>query len=272
MESNYLELLKKMLIDYDQIGKEEYHPLTQVDRQPRNALLFLLDKWLRSRNYTICKTKKVLADQRLNGLDWPARAKTMIGYHRLTHLEQCVHRIRVDKIAGDVLEAGVWRGGASMYLKALLKVNGLTHKTLWMADSFQGLPRPTKDYPHDHKVRLHRHPILKATREEVEANFKAYGLWDDGIRIIEGWFEDTLPKNTVEKLSLLRLDADLYESTHLGLQHLYPKLQAGGFVIIDDYHAFQFCKQAVDDYRTTHAIQEPLIKIDTEAVFWRKRA
>ena len=156
-------------------------------------------------------------------------------------------------------------------MKALLKEQNILNKTIWLADSFQGLPKPnTKQYPADQLSNLHTQKILTVSRDEVETNFKKFDLLDDRVIFLEGWFKDTLPGIKTDKFALLRLDGDLYESTHLALEHLYPKLSPGGYIIIDDYNAFPYCKSAVDQYRTDHNITAKMIKIDAESVYWKK--
>jgi hypothetical protein len=169
------------------------------------------------------------------------------------------------------METGVWRGGACIFMKACLRELGMGNRKVWLADSFQGLPAPNlKEFPADKASKLHRKPILSVSQKEVENNFERLGLLDENVMFLPGWYKDSLPDAPVQKLALLRLDGDLYESTWLALRHLYPKLSLGGFLIVDDYHAFPFCKQAVDDYRQAHRISEKIIDIDKEAVFWRK--
>jgi len=270
-ESAYLELLKKVLIDYEKIGSREFHPLSIANPNWKTFFLYPIDKLLRKRNFSIVKLKFVNKDERLNGFDWPASAKTMIGYNRLSNIEYCIRIIKQDQIEGDLIETGVWRGGAVIFMKAVLNELDITDKTVWLADSFQGLPRPKTKFELDKASNLHKERILAVSKKEVEANFRLYDLLDDKVRFIEGWFDETLPKVSIEKLSLLRLDGDLYESTIIALENLYPKLSIGGFVIIDDFNAFEFCKKAVMDYRLTHGIDEKIIEIDKEAVFWRKK-
>jgi hypothetical protein len=155
-------------------------------------------------------------------------------------------------------------------MRALLKELNVTSRKVWLVDSFQGLPLPNEnEYPEDKASRLHKYKILTASRKEVESNFKKFDLLDDQVVFEEGWFKDTLPNIDIQRIALLRLDGDLYESTHLALEHLYPKLSIGGYVIIDDYNAFPFCKSAVDNFRNSNGVTEPLVKIDDEAVYWR---
>ena len=87
--------------------------------------------------------------------------------------------------------------------------------------------------------------------DTVQANFRRYGLLDDRVKFLPGWFRDTLPVAPVERIAVLRLDGDMYESTHLALTHLYPKLSSGGFLIVDDYGALPNCRRAVEDFRHT---------------------
>ncbi len=269
-KSPYLELLKKVLIDYDKIGSMEIHPLSIVNPNWKTFFLYPLDKLLRKRNFSLNKLIYVSKEERMEGLDWPANAKTMIGYKRMSNIEECIRIINEEEIEGDLIETGVWRGGAVMFMKAVLNELNIKDKKVWVADSFQGLPKPKKKFALDKLSNLHKQRILKVCRKDVEDNFRLYDLLDEQVEFLEGWFDRTLPNAPIEKLSLLRLDGDLYESTTIALESLYPKLSIGGFIIIDDFNAFQFCKKAVLDYRQANKINEDIIEIDKEAVFWRK--
>jgi O-methyltransferase len=270
-QTPYLELLKKVLIDYENIGSYEYYPLENVNPSWRTSILFPIDTLLRKRNFALCKIKLVTEESRINGLDWPAKAKTMIGMKRLNNIEYCIKTIIDEQIDGDFAETGIWRGGSTIFMKAVLNELGIKNKTIWLADSFQGVPKPNETaYSDDKGNKLHKLKILKVSKQEVENNFKKFDLLDENIRFLQGWFSSSLPQSPIEKLSLLRLDGDLYESTHLGLKYLYPKLSVGGFVIIDDYNAFPNCKKAVIDFRTKNQINEPILEIDKEAIFWKK--
>lgn len=272
MQSAYIELLKKTLIDYGNIDRIEYHPLEIVRPNFKTFFLFPIHRMLRKKNFAITKKKYVDRNERLNGHDWPANALTMIGMKRLNNIEDCVRTILNENIPGDFIETGVWRGGATILMRALLKELGVNDRTVWLADSFQGLPKPNAErYPADKGNPLHKEKILTCSLDEVKQNFERYDLLDEQVQFLPGWFKDTLPKFEVPQLSLLRLDGDLYESTFLALTHLYPKLASGGFVIIDDYNAFPYCKKAVEDYREKNSIEESIVAIDQEAVYWRKK-
>ena len=209
--------------------------------------------------------------QRVNGRDWPAQAHTMIGIHRLDNLHFCVEDVLARGVPGDLMETGVWRGGATILMRAVLKVNGVTDRRVWVADSFEGLPPPDPaKYPLDEKLVLNQFKELAVSLEEVQRNFGRYNLLDDQVRFLKGWFRDSLPGAPVERLAVLRLDGDLYESTMDTLVHMYPKLSVGGYAIIDDYGTLIPCRRAVDDYRAQRGIEEPILPIDGHGVFWRK--
>ncbi|MDQ2650306.1 MAG: TylF/MycF family methyltransferase [Actinomycetota bacterium] len=224
-------------------------------------------------NVEIALRKPYDPSMREVGQDWPSRAESMIGLRRMENIRQCIERIVLDEVPGDLIETGVWRGGACIYMKANLVAWGDTSRTVWLADSFQGLPKPSADlYPADAGDRLHEEGNLQVGPDQVRHNFRRYGLLDDRVKFLVGWFKDTLPTAPLESLSLIRLDGDMYESTIQAIEALYPKLSPGGFLIIDDFgsHASQ-AGAAIHDYRAAHGIDEEIIEIDPFGAYWRKR-
>jgi O-methyltransferase len=179
--------------------------------------------------------------------------------------------IRHDRVHGDLMETGVWRGGAVVFMRGYLAAYNMTDRTVWAADSFEGLPKPTaiEDAGYDFSVDVH--PILAISLEEVKQLFAKYDLLDEQVQFVKGWFHESLPQVPVKELALLRLDGDLYESTRDALVNLYHKVVPGGFVIIDDYGDFQPCRTAVDEFRAKHQIAEPIERIDWTGVYWRKK-
>ena len=207
---------------------------------------------------------------RLIGIDWPSRAHTMVGLTRLRSLRWQVAQVLQDNVPGDFIETGVWRGGASIYMRALLAAHGINDRRVWVADSFAGLPPPNPaEFPADAGDELYKIFVLSASLDEVKKNFAKYGMLDAQVEFLPGWFKDTLPRAPIEKLAILRLDGDLYESTIQALTSLYDKLSPGGFAIVDDF-VLPGCRQAVDDFRAARRILDPLIDIDGTASFWRK--
>jgi O-methyltransferase len=196
----------------------------------------------------------------------------MVGLTRLRNLRECIADVVTGGVPGDLMETGVWRGGATIFMRAALKAYGDTQRMVWAADSFQGLPRPDPRYPADAGDPHWRwSEFLGVSQTEVEANFRRYGLLDDQVRFLPGWFQDTLPTAPVDRLAVLRLDGDMYESTKVALDALYPKVSPGGYVIVDDYKNLPGCKAAVDDYRAENGIDEPMQDIDWTAIFWQRR-
>jgi len=197
-------------------------------------------------------------------------AHTLIGRMRLDNIQYCIERVLEDNVAGDLIETGVWRGGATIFMRGVLAAHGIKDRVVWVADSFQGLPPPThpQDAGFDFSARYY--PFLSVDREAVAELFKRYGLLDDQVKFLAGWFKDTLASAPIEALSILRLDGDLYESTMDALNPLYAKVSKGGFIIVDDYLSCPPCKRAIEDFRAAHHISEEMVTIDEHAVFWRK--
>jgi O-methyltransferase len=208
--------------------------------------------------------------KRVSGLDWPSVAHTMIGLKRLNNLQACVETVLKESVPGDLIETGVWRGGAAIFMRGILKAWSVTDRKVWVADSFEGLPPPDVEaFPQDAGDVHHTLDFLKVSLERVKENFANYSLLDDQVIFLKGWFKDTLPSARIENLAVLRLDGDMYESTISVLNNLYGKVSPGGFIIIDDF-CIPNCAEAVHDYRKKHAVKEPIIDIDGTGVYWRK--
>ena len=197
-------------------------------------------------------------------------AHTMIGRKRLDNIQYCIEEVIKSEIPGDLLETGIWRGGATVFMRGVLAAYGVTNRRVWAADSFQGVPPPThpEDAGFDFSAKFF--PVLSVGVQEVRELFQRYGLLDEQTVFLEGWFKDTLAKAPIRTLAVLRLDGDLYESTMDALVPLYPKVASGGFIIVDDYDALPQCERAINDFRATHGIADPIKRIDEISVYWRK--
>jgi O-methyltransferase len=193
-------------------------------------------------------------------------AETMVGMRQLDNMQACITSAIENDVPGDLLEAGVWRGGMTILMRAVLKAFGDTSRKVWLADSFEGLP------PSDTRVDPFGWSAgdMAVSMEQVRDNFARYGLLDDQVSFLKGYFNETLPGAAIPTLSILRVDADLYQSTMDVLTNLYPKLSPGGFAIFDDYLNLRDCRRAVDEYRQQQGIVEPIEPIDSRAVFWKK--
>ena len=225
-----------------------------------------------------CLTRELFLDEedvdpaiRAEGRDWPRTAETMVGGARLANVRHAVETVLADDVPGDLIETGVWRGGVTILMRGILEAWGDTDRSVWVADSFEGLPAPNVEaYPDDEGHDLSGVSTLMVGADRVRANFERYGLLDDRVRFLEGWFADTLATAPIEQLAVLRLDGDLYESTMDALVPLYDKVSPGGFVIVDDYGAWEPCRKAVDDFRAEHDITDEIIEVDWTGVYWRK--
>ena len=223
------------------------------------------------RNTGFWTTKDYDEHRRRRGEDWPVVAHSMIGVYRREHLRQLTERVIAEQVPGDLIETGVWRGGACIMMRAVLKAHNETTRRVFVADSFQGLPPPdVAAFPADAGQDNSVFGPLMVSAAQVAENFRAYGLLDEQVVFVEGWFRDTLPGLDSQRLALIRLDGDMYESTIQALDALYPKLSVGGFVIIDDYGSWPACKQAVHDFRDANAITDEIIRIDDNGVWWQR--
>ncbi len=213
--------------------------------------------------------------QREEGKDLPSVAHSMAGLKRLMNLRDLCLQVLDERIAGDFIETGAWRGGACILMRGVLAARNEKSRCVWVADSFEGFPPPDKaNYPADHASPLHlpfhQFPQFAVSVEEVARNFAAYGLLDEQVRFVKGWFRDTLSNIPANHFAIIRLDGDLYESTLQGLEALYPRLAPGGFLIVDDYGCFEYCRQAVTDYRAANGISAGIVAVDWTGVYWRK--
>lgn len=264
----YVDLLKESLTQAHASGR--FAMVQPPGRRYLQPGYYLLRQALGRFNLHLVKRSPV-AD-RAEGRDWPISALTMAGEKRIDQLRRAIESVLVDNVPGDLIETGVWRGGLTIFMRGVLKAYGDTARRVWVADSFEGLPKPnTAKYPADvGDVMWKQSRELAVSVDEVKANFARYGLLDDQVGFLKGWFKDTLPQAPIDRLAVMRLDGDLYESTMDALTALYPKLSVGGYCIVDDYGACPPCAAAVTDYRAKHDITEPIQTIDWTGVYWRR--
>lgn len=199
---------------------------------------------------------------------------TMTSVERMYSLYCSVLYVLDNNIPGAFVECGVWRGGSSMLMAFLLKKRNVTDRRIYLYDTFEGMSAPT-GMDKDHKGAgaaelLNRNEKTKedliwclADLADVQNNFRLTGLPGEQVAYVKGKVEETIPSQAPgEPIALLRLDTDWYESTRHELIHLYPKLQPGGVLIIDDYGHWEGCRKAVDEYFTQNGIRIFLNRID----------
>jgi len=198
-------------------------------------------------------------------IDRSVQPTTLLRKGQLDLIEQAVVAIEAARVPGDYIEAGVWRGGVIILLRALLGAYDIADRKVFAADSFAGIPLNT---------RAQNDPVDQwsdrwvAGLDEVKRNIERFGMLDERVRFVPGFFADTLHMLATERFSLIRLDSDSYDSVETSLEHLYPRLSDGGIVIIDDWH-LPGCRMAVTDYRDYFGITDPIYEHDANA-YWTR--
>jgi len=242
----YINLLKKCLLDDIYANQKQLFQDGQVDTE-----------------------SQVTRDAVVNGLYWPDRAHSMIGYKRMDNLQMCVETCLKENITGDFIETGVWRGGACIFMKGILEAYQDITRKVYVADSFEGLPPPDPKYQVDQDDIHHSLKFLCVDEDTVRDNFQRYDLLDNRVVFIKGFFEHSLDQVDTQSLAILRLDGDMYSSTIQVLEQLYDKVSPGGFIIIDDWCLIG-ARTATENFREQRGITTPITIIDDCGAYWRK--
>ncbi|QTN32005.1 class I SAM-dependent methyltransferase [Akkermansiaceae bacterium] len=201
---------------------------------------------------------------------------TMTTPERIAVLVDAIQHIEARRIEGDIVECGVWRGGSAMAMAETLIKRGSTERHLWLYDTFEGMSEPTEaDTSYDGELAARqlarteksdaRSVWCISPLDEVRANMASTSYPAERITLVKGKVEDTIPQTVPDRIALLRLDTDWYESTKHELEHLYPRLVPGGILIIDDYGFWQGARKAVDEYFQSHPPGPMLCRVDASA-------
>ena len=192
-------------------------------------------------------------------------SRTMTDYAKLFGLVEATRYLVRNEIPGDVVECGVWRGGSMQAVALALLEHGRTDRALHLFDTFEGMPPPTEkdrrrgttaeemlaSHDRDHRV------WAIADLDDVREAMREVGYPEEQVHFHQGLVEDTVPGLAPERIALLRLDTDWYESTRHELEHLYHRLSPGGVLIIDDYGDWEGARQATDEFLAT--VDEPVL-------------
>ena len=260
----YLDVLKRSLLNW------YYREIVVQDMPQWSKSRQIVANFFARRGLKLVVADPIPEDQLTDGHGMHTGGYTLTGLKRLDNVQSCIEDCLDNNVPGDLLEAGVWRGGTCIFMRGVLKAYGVSDRKVWVADSFQGLPTPNPEkYPEDADEWMHEAKELAIPKSAVQANFERFDMLDDQVGFIEGFFGDSLPNAPVEQLAILRMDGDMYESTIDTLNNLYPKLSVGGYLIIDDYQRDN-CKKAVFDYRKDHGIDDEIIEIDWVSAYWQK--
>jgi O-methyltransferase len=227
-----------------------------------------------SRTATLENELPVEATDREREIIKSVRPLTMTSSGRIWSLLRAVEYVHTNRINGDFVECGVWRGGSVLAMIAQLKNLNAPERKIWLYDTFQGMTAPTH---HDvastggasaaqllstTAVADGNNVWCVASLEDVETNISKTSYSPEQLVFIKGDVESTLKERAPNDIALLRLDTDWYESTKAELEVLYPKLVPGGVCILDDYGHWQGARKAVDDYFRQLGARPLLMPID----------
>lgn len=192
---------------------------------------------------------------------------TLIGEDGLDNIKELLEKVKEKNVPGAFVEAGIWRGGACIWARAVMDYLGIREPVIG-CDSFVGLPPPKWVQDEGDQHYLVRE--LAVSQRTVEENIR-YFVLEGNITLVPGFFEETMPtlKDGLGDISILRVDGDLYGSTMEVLENLYNKVSVGGFIIADDY-ALPGAKMAIDDFRDKYQIKNSLIKVNETIHYWQK--
>lgn len=202
------------------------------------------------------------------------RLRTMTSIERIDALRASVEYVVKNTVPGDFVECGVWRGGSMIAIALTLQRIG-AQRRLWLYDTFSGMPPPGRD-DFDFRGRSAQELMAqenpetsyiwaKSSLDDVKLGLRETGYAEDAIEFVVGPVESTLPNRAPEKIALLRLDTDWFESTYCELVHLWPRLVDGGVLIIDDYGDWAGAKKAADSYFAEQKLFPLLHRVDPSA-------
>jgi len=183
---------------------------------------------------------------------------TMVTNKNLWTLYNLVRQVNRSGLPGDIVECGVWNGGSAAimaFADARENVDGSTRRTVWLFDSFQGLPPATE---RDVNVKRENYFVgwNKGNITNVKQAFCRLGLSLDHVKIVPGWFDATLKPATVNRIAVLHIDSDWYESVKIVLDVFYEKVVPGGYIILNDFGTWDGCNQAVNDFFSEHNLSD----------------
>jgi hypothetical protein len=210
-------------------------------------------------------------NKRKQGTDWAYFGDTMTGWKRLDNVRTLLEDVFRNGIEGDYIETGVWRGGSSMFARAVMRAHNQSTRKSFVCDSFRGLPPKGRDLDR-RDAGWDKTKYLEVPAEIVAQGFQKYCLLDENVIFAKGFFNDTMPplSKHIGKLAIMRLDGDMYESTVDVLYHLYDKLSLNGYIIIDDWSQNFPSRKACEDFFDTHGIKPQIFDIDQSSAYWKK--
>jgi hypothetical protein len=232
-------------------------------------------KWVRCMGFDVVRYRELPRDldPRLVDVVREASEYTMTSLQRISALCEAMRYLIENQIEGDIVECGVWRGGSMFAAIRTLQLYGASERTCHLFDTFEGMTPPT-EYDVEFEGATARDLLSSSSRDDADSVWcyaplegvrnllYSTGYSPDRVVFVKGRVEDTLPASAPERIALLRLDTDWYESTKHELEHLFPRLVPGGVLIIDDYGHWQGARRAVDEYIKENRLALLLHRID----------
>jgi len=232
-------------------------------RHPKKEILYRVSdpEWVISHAFRqITKAYDLVSPSEFSRLYRRVRDITMCSNARLRGLHRAVKHVVAHIIPGDVVECGTARGGSAALMGLTLKQLGASERTMWVFDTFEGLPPPTADDPDYDIANLYTGTCL-GTIEDVTASFQRLEIYPQ-TKLVKGLFHDTLPATNIGSIAVLHIDGDWYNSVKTCLENLYDKVAKGGVIQIDDYGFWKGARRAVDEFFASRSIAPKMKRLD----------
>ena len=201
-------------------------------------------------------------------LIYRVRNYTGLSVPRLVALHKLSREIDRQSVPGNIVECGVRNGGSSALMASVFNRSSL-YRDMWLFDSFEGLPEPTAEDGYKAQTEYHEGKCLGSV-DTVKEIFNQLSIPENRVHIVEGWFEETFPSVKTNKVALLHIDADWYESVKLCLEKFYDSVCPGGFIALDDYGHWEGCRRATDEFLKKRSLDIKLVRVDDTGRYFQK--
>ncbi len=220
------------------------------------------------RHVDICSFRLFLESIKILWLCYQIRNHTLVDIARLKMLYKLTKEIDAASVPGDIVECGVFKGGSAALIARAARKSPF-NRSIWLFDSFEGLPRPTKDDGLEALEKFHK-GWNRADIAEVKRLFQKLSSLDSRTHIVKGYFQDTFQLTPISQIALLHIDADWYHSVRICLERFYDFVQPGGFIALDDYGRWEGCRKATDEFIGKHGLKVKLVPVDGVEHYFQK--
>jgi len=217
-------------------------------------------------NVSLSRPSSFLNSFQMMRLVYRVRGYTAVFVPRLVALYKLSEEINQRSVAGDIVECGVYNGGSAAIMASLCEKSPV-NRNVWLFDSFEGLPKPTdKDGDEAAAYQGWCHGDLSKVKEVL----RKLRIPERRVHIVKGWFQDTFLKVEIPQIAILHIDADWYESVKLCLEKFYDSVQAGGYIVLDDYGDWEGCRVATDEFLKNRGLKVKLVQVDYTGFYFQK--